>query len=298
MAIASMTGFGRARGELSARFSASIVMRSVNHRYLDVQVRTNLREDTPELEAAVRAMVSRGVQRGRVTVQVNLEKTLPSGAMTMVDCEALSRVLGQLRQLETDEGREPSLELKDVLSIPGLVMVVAQETQLDESEVEALQGVVGEALAGFVAMREEEAVRLEEQLVAELGRISAFLDELEPELDEMRDRILSRLRERIDRLIGPEVDADPERIVQEAALLADRSDVSEEVTRLRSHLETFRNRLDQGGTVGRTLDFLCQEINRELNTLGSKCREVGVTERLVEAKTATERLREQVQNLE
>jgi len=298
MAIASMTGFGRARGELSARFSASIVMRSVNHRYLDVQVRTNLREDTPELEAAVRAMVSRGVQRGRVTVQVNLEKTLPSGAMTMVDCEALARVLGQLRQLEADEGRDPSLELKDVLSIPGLVTVVAQETQLDESEVEALQGVVGEALGGFVAMREEEAVRLEEQLVAELGRISAFLDELEPELDEMRDRILSRLRERIDRLIGPEVDADPERIVQEAALLADRSDVSEEVTRLRSHLETFRNRLDQGGAVGRTLDFLCQEINRELNTLGSKCREVGVTERLVEAKTATERLREQVQNLE
>jgi uncharacterized protein (TIGR00255 family) len=125
-----------------------------------------------------------------------------------------------------------------------------------------------------------------------------FVDGLEPELEEIRARILGRLRERIERLLGPEVPLEPDRIAQEAAVVADRADVSEEVVRLRSHIEGFRKRLEAGGAVGRALDFLCQEIHRELNTLGSKCREVGLAERLVEAKTATERLREQVQNLE
>ena len=128
--------------------------------------------------------------------------------------------------------------------------------------------------------------------------MAAFLGGLEPELGDIRERLLARLRERLQRLVGAEVALDPERLAQEAAILADRADVSEEMVRLRSHLEAFADRLSKGGAVGRTLDFLCQEIHRELNTLGSKCREVGLAERIVEAKTATERLREQVQNLE
>lgn len=298
MALASMTGFGRGRGELSPRFSASVVIRSVNHKYLDIQVRTNLREETPELEAAVRSIVSSGVQRGRVTVQINLEKTAPSGTTTLVDGEALSNVLEDLHRVESAAGGEITIQLRDVLSIPGLVTVAARETRLDEKETDSLEAVVREAMSEFVSMRNEEAARLAEQLVHELGRLTVFLEELDPELEEIRGKIFARLKERIERLLGPEVSADPERVIQEAALLADRSDVSEEVTRLRSHFETFEERLNQGGTVGRTLDFLCQEIHRELNTLGSKCREVGMAERLVEAKVATERLREQVQNLE
>ena len=125
-----------------------------------------------------------------------------------------------------------------------------------------------------------------------------FLSGLEAQLDGIREKIHDRLRERIARLLGPETPADPERVVQEAALMADRSAVAEETVRLRAHLASFAEKLGSDGAVGRTLDFLCQEIHRELNTLGSKCRELGVAERLVEAKTATERLREQVQNLE
>ena len=298
MALTSMTGFGRGRGELSSRFAASVVIRSVNHKYLDVQVRTNLREETPELEAAVRTIVASGVQRGRVTVQMNLEKTAPSETTTLVDGAALTRVLRQLRDIESEIDSPHPLELRDVLSIPGLVTVAAREIRLDRNEITALEAVVRAAMAEFTAMKDDEATRLADQLEQELARLTAFLDELDPELEEIRGKIFERLRERVDRLLGPEVSADPERVVQEAALLADRSEVSEEVTRLRSHLETFSERLAQGGTVGRTLDFLCQEIHRELNTLGSKCREVGLAERLVEAKVATERLREQVQNLE
>ena len=298
MALASMTGFGRARGDLSRRFSASVVIRSVNHKYLDIQVRTNLREETPELEAAVRAAISAVVQRGRITVQVNLERTVAQETTAMVDVRALSNIVEELRQLEFTGGRESSVELRDVLAIPGLVTVTARETPLDESEMTSLDAVVGEAAERFITMREQEADRLEGQLSDELGRVESFLNELEPELDDIRTRILDRLRDRMEKLLGADAQIDPERLLQEAAMAADRGDIAEEVTRLRSHLETFRDRLGQGGAVGRTLDFLCQEMNRELNTVGSKCREVGVAERLVEAKSACERLREQVQNLE
>jgi uncharacterized protein (TIGR00255 family) len=298
MALASMTGFGRARGTLSARFAASVVIRSVNHRYLDVQVRTNLREETPELEAAVRAVVSEAIDRGRVTVQLTLERTEPAATAVMVDGRAVISALAQLRRLEEEQGGPQTVELRDVLSLPGLVTVTGAETLLEADEVEALEAVVRDATRQFMAMRLEEGARLRGQLAGELAHLTAFLDALEPELGDVRERLLQRLKERIERMVGTEVAVDPERLAQEAAILADRADVSEEVVRLRSHFGAFADRLSKGGAVGRTLDFLCQEIHRELNTLGSKCREVGMAERVVEAKTATERLREQVQNLE
>jgi uncharacterized protein (TIGR00255 family) len=298
MVLTSMTGFGRSRGSLSGRFAASVVIRSVNHRYLDVQVRTNLREETPELEAAVRTVVSEAVERGRVTVQVTLQRTEPTSTAVMVDGRAVTSALAQLRALEEAEGGPQTVELRDVLTLPGLVTVTGEETLLEADEIEVLESVVRESIGRFLAMRQEEGRRLRVQLESELARIAEFLDGVEPELDEIRERILVRLRERVERLLGPDVPTDPERLAQEAAVLADRSDVSEEVVRLRSHLEAFGARIAAGGAVGRALDFLCQEIHRELNTLGSKCREVGMAERLVDAKTATERLREQVQNLE
>ncbi|HOC44582.1 MAG TPA: YicC family protein [Thermoanaerobaculales bacterium] len=298
MALASMTGFGRARGTLSPRFAASVVVRSVNHRYLDVQVRTNLREETPELEAVVRSVVSEAVDRGRVTAQLTLERTEPAATLVMVDGRAVTSALAQLRHIEEEQGGPQTVELRDVLSLPGLVTVTGAETLLEAEEAEALEALVRDAVNQLRAMRLEEGERLRGQLDGEVEQLSAFLSALEPELDDVRERLLARLRERIERLLGSEVAADPERLVQEAALLADRADVSEEVVRLRAHLAAFTERLSRGGSVGRTLDFLCQEIHRELNTMGSKCREVGLAERVVEAKAATERLREQVQNLE
>jgi len=274
------------------------VIRSVNHRYLDVQVRTNLREETPELESAVRAVVAETADRGRVTVQVTLERTQPSATSVMVDGRAVTSALAQLRRLEEEQGGPQTVELRDVLTLPGLVMVTGAETLLEAEELEALAAVVRDATRAFAAMRLEEGARLRGQLTAELERLTAFVDGLEPALGDIRDRLLARLQERLERMTGAEVAIDPDRLAQEAAILADRADVSEEVVRLRSHLEAFADRVSRGGAVGRTLDFLCQEIHRELNTLGSKCREVGLSERVVEAKTATERLREQVQNLE
>jgi uncharacterized protein (TIGR00255 family) len=157
---------------------------------------------------------------------------------------------------------------------------------------------VSAAVVEAAAMRREEGQRLVGQIESELERVVAFTDWFEPQMSEFRRRLLERTKERIAGLVGSEGVIDPDRILQEAALLADRADVAEEVVRLRAHLENFSDRLAAGGVVGRSLDFLCQEIHRELNTLGAKCREHGVADRLVDAKSAVERVREQVQNLE
>lgn len=298
MALASMTGFGRASGELSGRFAASIVIRSVNHRFLDVQVRTNLREELPELEAAVRSSVVGFLARGRVTVQIDLERTSSGGATVVVDSVALRSIVEQLGRLEPQDAVSGSISLGELLAVPGIVSVTGEHTVFDEAETTALQDVARRAAEQLIDMRRSEGERLGEQLMADLDGVERFLEWLEPQIAVFRERILERLRERLERLVSRHGEIESDRVLQEAALVADRSDIAEEVVRLHSHIDSFRARLNEGGAIGRTLDFLCQEIHRELNTLGSKCREVGVGDQLVEAKAATERMREQVQNLE
>lgn len=298
MALMSMTGFGRARAELSDRFAVSMVVRSVNHRYLDIQVRTNLREDTPEIEAAVRSVISKRFHRGRVTAQVNLERILTAEVDVAVNTDAVREVLDQLSNVAVPEKFGGTVELGDVLAVPGLVSVASPETILEEEEVTGLRAVAAEAVAEAEVMRREEGERIVRQIESEVAEVIAFADWFEPQMPDFRQHLLDRVKDRVEGLVGPEVKIDPERILQEAAVLADRADVAEEVVRLRGHLENFSERLAAGGVVGRSLDFLCQEIHRELNTLGSKCRELGVADRLVDAKSAAERVREQVQNLE
>jgi uncharacterized protein (TIGR00255 family) len=298
MALMSMTGFGRARAELSDRFGASVVVRSVNHRYLDIQVRTNLREDTPEIEAAVRSVITKRFHRGRVTAQVNLERILTAEVDVAVNIDAVREVLDQLSKVEVPGKFGGTVELGDILAVPGLVSVASPETILNEEEVNGLRSVASDAVAEAAEMRREEGERLVLQIESELAEVVAFADWFEPQMADFRQHLLDRVKERVEGLAGPDVKMEPERILQEAAVLADRADVAEEVVRLRAHLENFSERLEAGGVVGRSLDFLCQEIHRELNTLGSKCRELGVADKLVDAKSAAERVREQVQNLE
>jgi uncharacterized protein (TIGR00255 family) len=161
-----------------------------------------------------------------------------------------------------------------------------------------LRAIASEAVEEAASMRCEEGERIVRQIEAELAEVASFVDWFEPQMPELRQSLFDRTKERIEGLLGPEVKVDHERVLQEAAVLSDRADVAEEVVRLRAHLASFSQRLAAGGVVGRSLDFLCQEVHRELNTLGSKCRELGVADRLVDAKTAVERVREQVQNLE
>ena len=298
MSLSSMTGFGRAQGRLSDRFAAGVVVRSVNHRYLDVQVRLTVREEMPEVEAAVRREVEKTVARGRVTAQIDLRRLQPSPAHVLVNHDALSELMNQIAELPGFEsGPDAGVRVGDLLNVPGIVAMSSEMSLLSETEVASLRELVGAASLSFAHMRRDEGAELGRQIRKDLEAVADFLEWFEPLTDGFRRQALERLRERLlEMLAGQAVDED--RLVQEAALLADRADVTEEVVRLRTHLESFARRLNGGGVIGRALDFLCQELHREINTLGTKCREAGVADRVVDAKGAVERIREKVQNLE
>lgn len=297
MTISSMTGFGRGQAKLSDGLAAGVTVRSVNHRYLDVQVRLTVREELPELDAAVREEIARVVDRGRVSVQVNLQRLRPPESTVVVDRNGLREVLHQLQGVEGKENSGSAVRVGDLLSLPGLVTVCSQSSGLTTEEIQALRDLLSEVASTFVAMRREEGERLVRTIESDLGLVKDFVDWIEPQQDEFRAKVLLRLRQRIEELMDG-VTVDDERMVHEAAMLADRSDVAEEVVRLRVHIESFERRLRKGGVIGRALDFLCQELHRELNTLGTKCREIGVADRVVDAKGAVEKIREQVQNIE
>lgn len=298
MKLASMTGFGRAQGEISDRLTASVVVRSVNHKFLDVVIRTNVREEVPELEAAVRAAVVDRLERGRISVQVDFERTAAQPVRVVVNAEAMSSVIDQLADLPPSDNVTGELGMGDLLAIPGLISIESSRSGPQPEEAEGLGSLTAKAVVEMIGMRRTEAEALESQIRSDLAELGLFLDWFEPRAGDFRQAIFDRLQERLAALLGSGSAIEPERQLQEAALLADRADVSEELVRLRSHLTGFADRLDGGGAVGRPLDFMCQEILRELNTLGSKCRELGVAERLVNAKAALEHIREQVQNLE
>ncbi|NOZ77608.1 MAG: YicC family protein [Acidobacteria bacterium] len=298
MSVVSMTGFGRASGPISERFHASVVVRSVNHRYLDLQVRTGLGQEAPEIEAMVRTLVQTSIRRGHVVVQIDFQRTQAPSSTVMIDEAGIEALMRQVSSLELHETLMAPVSLGDILAVPGLVVVERERMTLTEEELASLASLAREGLEKLDEMRRTEGQGLVDQILSELGALEEFLDWFEPRMDGIRELLVEKLKQRLAELLGPGHVVDEQRLVMEAGVQADRMDVSEEVVRLRGHVKQLRDRLAAGGTVGRALDFLCQEINRELNTLGSKVRETGFSGRLVDAKGAVERIREQVQNLE
>jgi len=293
-ALHSMTGFGQAGGDLSERLAAQIRLASVNARFLEVVVRTFPRFDTTELEPALRAVLAERLARGRVVVTIELQTRPGAAAGPAFRWEAAQALVASLAQRPAGIELAP-LQLRDLLALPGFVE--GGEHALDEGERARLLALAGEARDLLAAARRTEASALRPQLDGETTVLTEFAAWLRATGGGLRELLLARLRERLAALLEGRAVAE-ERLVQEAALLADRADTAEEVERLDAHLAHLRRLLDGGGPVGKKLDFLLQELLREVNTAASKCREAGMGERVVEAKAALERLREQSANLE
>jgi uncharacterized protein (TIGR00255 family) len=293
-ALHSMTGFGSAGGDLSGRLAAQVRLASLNARFLEVVVRTTPRLDTTELEPAIRAVLAERIARGRVVVTVELQVRPGAVAGPAFRWEAAQALVASLAGRPSGIELAP-LQLRDLLAVPGFVE--GGEPGLDDGERARLLDLVAEACGALVTAREQEAAALRPQLEAETTRLTEFAAWLRATGDGLREVLLGRLRERLATLLEGRAVSE-ERLIQEAALLADRADTAEEVQRLDAHLAHLRRLLAEGGAVGKKLDFLLQELLREVNTAASKCREAGMGERVVEAKSALERLREQVANLE
>jgi uncharacterized protein (TIGR00255 family) len=288
----SMTGFGHA--ELSCEaFDLAVDVKTVNGRYFDFKVR--LPREMMEMEGAFKVEAQRRIQRGRVELFVDLR--LKSGSQFELNLPLVEAYLAAAGQLES-RGIGGGLTVDSVLALPG-VIVPARVELLNEEHRDLLLGVLREALDRVWETRREEGRALHRELEGRIGRLGELVVEMERGADDLKKHYRQKLEKALaDWSDRPEVDE--ARIAQEVVFYLEKSDICEEIARLRSHLSKFRGLLQAAGetAVGRDMDFFCQEMNREVNTILAKSSVVSVTDAGVEAKGEIERVREQVQNVE
>lgn len=291
--VNSMTGFGRAGGNVLGR-EVSIEIRSVNNRYRDIL--TYLPKAFISLEDWLNERVAEYVRRGRVEVRVKVEGAAAIGQTLKVDLDRAKAYQAALVSLKNSLGLSDEISLAGILGAGNIITWEEEETDLEELK-NHLAPILDEALTTMAAMRTREGDSLAQDLLSRLESIGESLKVIESRRDHLVAEAQSRLEEKL-LALSERLELDPARLHQEVAYLIERGDISEEITRLRSHFEQFRQFLDDGAEIGRKLDFLLQEFNREINTISSKTRDTSVTNAAVDFKAELEKIREQVQNIE
>lgn len=293
--LASMTGYARAGGTLPG-VSFTIEIKSVNGRGLDLRMR--LASGFDALESEIRRLIGKSITRGSLTVSLNVDRE-GEGGRVVVNHQALEAVLEGFKWLEGRvDAERPRLD--GILSLRGVLE--QHETALSADEEESLNaailGAVAEAVSGLVAARREEGARIAAILSERIDEIAALAKAAEIHPGRSRDAILARLRQQVADLSEASPTLSDERLAQEAVMLATKADIREELDRLGAHIAAARQLIAGGGPVGRKLDFLSQEFNREANTLCSKSNDVALTAIGLDLKAVIDQLREQVQNIE
>ncbi len=291
--IKSMTGYGRAVETVNGR-EFTVELRSVNNRYLDCSVRL------PRLlsfaEDAVKQAVKASVSRGKVDVFISLRSEAQEDVTVTLNSAALQGYLSAMRQMVTEFGVRDDISVSTLSRLPDMFSVEKQEVDEEQLSKDLMQ-VVAKALEGYDAMRCAEGQALDRDLRSRGQTILDFVAQVEAgnaqTVTDYRTRLENKLREVLENTA-----IDESRILTEAAIFADKVAVDEETVRLRSHLEQMNAMLDGGGAIGRKLDFLLQEMNREANTIGSKCTDVRLARIVVDIKAELEKIREQTQNIE
>jgi uncharacterized protein (TIGR00255 family) len=294
--IRSMTGFAAVSREQEGE-RVNVTVKSVNHRFLDVQIKAP--QALSAMDGRLRALIQRKLTRGRVEVSLGLERTAPLPRDIVLD-EALLNQFVQVVESARARGLvSGQLTASDLLRIPQALEIRPRTEQAGVSEGLGglIEGVLEDALDALVVMRTTEGRFLSADLDGRLMTISTFTDELEAAAAMGQEDLTARLRERLAGLPS-DLAGDPTALAQEVVRFVARSDVAEEIVRMRSHLEHWRTLAAGEEPCGRKLDFLLQEMNREINTLGSKADGGKATETVIAAKAELERLREQVQNVE
>ncbi len=292
--LRSMTGFGAASRE-GADHALSAEVRSVNHRHL--LVKTRIPGDLSFLEGEIETLVKKRLERGTVSVSLRVDSVGAASSLHL-DAETAERYQRQIQELANRLGLSPSVSMDTLLQLPGVVAgaenVVADAPQLRRTVL----GVLDEALGRLIDMRETEGRAIAADLVKHAGATARLVKHIEKRMPTVVRTLQENLEKRVRELLEDRQPVASADVAREVAILCDRLDVSEEISRLKSHLDQLDAFLPKGGRIGRKLDFLVQEIFREINTIGSKCSDANVAHWVVDAKTHAERLREQVQNVE
>jgi uncharacterized protein (TIGR00255 family) len=290
-----MTGHGRGVGE-AAGHRVTVEVRAVNHRFFDLKLRSSSAD--PRVEEAVTLALRRRAERGAFSVALRDEALAGRAAGVRVDLDAARAVHAALDELRHALGHVEPVPLALLAAQPG-VLVGADPSGEVEALLAALAPALEAAVAALVAMRQREGQALARDLELRLGHLAALAEEIAALAADAPAANAQRLRERVAKLLGGTgLAVDESRLATEVALFADRTDITEELVRLRAHLAAMRAHLAEDAPIGRRLDFLTQEVGREVNTIGSKSQAAEIARRVVEAKAELEKIREQVQNVE
>ena len=292
--IYSMTGYGKYEIEENAR-KITVEISAVNHRYLDLNIR--MPRMLMHLEDRVRSIIKEEVARGKLEVSIMCHSSAKEDLEVNIN-EALGQAyLEGVRSLGSKFSLEDDLKLSHLIGVSDLVVIQKQAGNL-EAVGETIEKALREALKAFLEMRGKEGQTLKEDILSKNTGLRKLLQEVNNRSPFVVGNYRERLKNRLDQLLGDGMNIDESRLAMEVAILADKSAIDEEITRLGSHFNQLEEILQAGGPVGRKLDFLMQEMNREANTIGSKANDYEITKVVVSLKTDIEKIREQVQNLE
>lgn len=289
--IRSMTGFGRGEYENEGR-KYIVEIKAVNHKYSDINIR--LPRFFNNMEDSIRKRISNVISRGKIDVFVSFENYSSKGTNIRINRELAKEYINELKSLAEETNLEFNVNLIDISKLPEILKIEENE---DEEEIEnELMKAVDMALEKFISMREVEGQKLVEDLERRIHLIEEKIKEVKKYSENLVEEYIEKLHTRVKELLQTEVDE--ARLMQEIVFFSDKSSIEEELTRLDSHISQFLKLIKTDSPVGKKIDFLIQEINRETNTIGSKANCLEITNRVIEIKTEVENIREQIQNIE
>lgn len=292
--IKSMTGFGR--GEYSNDlYSFKVEIKAVNHRYNDISIK--MPKHINYLEEKIKKVIKKKIYRGKVDVYINLEYIDESSVDVKVDINLARSYKEALEVLCNELNLKEDIKINNIISMSDIVKT--ERKILDEDKIwNSLKEALEIAVNDIMIMKISEGEELKKDMMSHLDKITDFLNEIEERSPLVVIEYKEKLKERISNLLDSNMDIDEEKINSEIVYFADKSNINEEIIRLESHLKQFKSILTENNPVGRKLDFLIQEMNREINTIGAKASDMLICQNVVEVKSEIEQIREQVQNVE
>ena len=290
--IKSMTGFGRGKYENEGR-TYTVEIKSVNHKYSDINVR--LPRFLNSVEDKIRKRVAEVISRGKIDIFVSFENYSSSGTTIRINKELAKEYIKELKSLAEEADLRFDLNVIDVSKFPEILKL--EDDDDDELIGQEVMIALDDALEKFVNMREIEGTKLVEDIERRIYVIQDKVNEITNFSSTLVEEYMTRLTTRVNELLAPGV-VDEARLMQEIVIFSDKSSIEEELTRLKSHISQFLELIKQSSPIGKKIDFLIQEINREVNTIGSKANSLDITNKVIEIKTEVENIREQIQNIE
>lgn len=292
--LLSMTGYGSSSAS-NQDFDFSVEIKSVNNKYLDIQMKNPSYLNI--LEEDIKNLIKSKIARGRVDVFIKEQKKASTATNVIANIDLAKNVYNEYKHIQDELGLSGEISLSDIIKSPDILTFQSKEIETDELR-DFLLNIVKDALDKIYSMRIREGKELELDLLGNIDKLEEIVSQISIRTPFVTKEYKLKIEERLESLCGTLTDIDRDNVLAELAMFAVKSDINEEIKRLNSHIAQFRENVNNGNVVGRKLDFISQEMNRETNTIGSKTQDIEIANLVIQSKSIIDKLKEQVQNVE